>query len=230
MTKNIVAIILARGGSKGIPKKNIKNFCGKPLVSWTIEHAKQTKEISSIWLSSDSESILKIGKNYGINIIRRPKNLSNDSSSSVFGWIHAINVIKKKEKVDVIVALQPTSPLRDFKDIRNGLKKFKNNNYDSMFSGAEIGDFFIWEKQKKLFKSLNYDYKNRKRRQTIKPQYVENGSFYIFTPKSIKKFNNQLGGKIGITLMEFWKSFEIDNKNDIKFCETLMNRYLLKQR
>jgi len=228
LTKNIVAIILARGGSKGIPKKNIKKICGKPLVSWTIEHAKQTKGISSVWLSSDSEQILKIGKSYGINIIKRPKNLAKDSSSSVSGWIHAINLIEKKDKIDIVVALQPTSPLREFKDIDNGLKEFGKNKFDSMFSGAEIGDFFIWEKQKNVLKSLNYDYKNRKRRQEIKPQYVENGSFYIFTPKNIKKFNNQLSGKIGVSLMEFWKSFEIDNKNDVDFCETLMKRYLIK--
>ena len=228
MKKKTIAIILARGGSKGIPKKNIKKICGKPLVSWTIEHAKQTKEISSIWLSSDSEQILKIGKNYGINTIKRPKNLCKDSSSSVSGWIHAINLIQKKHEVDIVVALQPTSPLREFKDIEKALKEFKKNKYDSMFSGSKIGDFFIWEKQKNLLKSLNYDYKNRKRRQEIKQQYVENGSFYIFTPKSIKKSNNQLSGRIGVSLMEFWKSFEIDDKNDIDFCETLMKRYLIK--
>lgn len=228
MTKNIVAIILARGGSKGIPKKNIKKICGKPLVSWTIEHAIQTKEISSVWLSSDNDQILKIGKKYGINLIKRPKNLSNDSSSSVSGWIHAINVIEKKNNIDTVVALQPTSPLRESIDIKNGLKKFEKNQYDSIFSGAEIGDFFIWEKQKKSLKSLNYDYKNRTRRQEIKPQYVENGSFYIFSPRIIKKFNNQLGGKIGVSLMEFWKSFEIDDLKDIEFCETLMKHYLVK--
>lgn len=228
MTKNIVAIILARGGSKGIPKKNMKKICGKPLVSWTIEHAIQTKEISSVWLSSDSEQILKIGENYKINLIKRPKSLSDDSSSSVSGWIHAINLIEKNENIDTVVALQPTSPLRESTDIKNGLKKFEKSQYDSMFSGAEIGDFFIWEEQKQSLKSLNYNYKNRTRRQKIKPQYVENGSFYIFTPKIIKKFNNQLGGNIGVSLMEFWKSFEIDDKNDIEFCETLMKHYLLK--
>jgi len=143
--KNIVAIILARGGSKGIPKKNLKKICRKPLVCWTIEHAINVKEISSVWLSSDSDQILKVGKNYGINLIKRPKNLSKDSSSSVSGWIHAINSIEKNEKIDIVVALQPTSPLRETKDIENGLKEFQKNQYDSMFSGAEIGDFYIWE-------------------------------------------------------------------------------------
>ena len=225
---NTIAIILARGGSKEIPNKNIMKFCGKPLLVWSIEHAKKASGISSVWVSSDSEKILKTAKKAGANIIKRPKNLARDTSTSVSGYIHAINRIEKKGKIDIIVALQATSPLREFKDIENGLKKFKKNQYDSMFSGAEIGDFYIWENQGKILKSLNYNYKNRQRRQTIKPQYVENGSFYIFTPKNLKKFNNQLGGKIGITLMEFWKSFEIDSNDDIKFCETIMKRYLLK--
>lgn len=230
MKKNIVAIILARGGSKGIPKKNLKKICGKPLVSWTIEHALQTKEVSSIWLSSDSDQILKIGKNFGINVIKRPKNISKDSSTSVSGWIHAINIIEKNTKIDLVVALQPTSPIRESKDIKNGINDFLKNKYDSMFSGAEIGDFLIWKKQNNTLKSVNYDFKNRLRRQEINNEYVENGSFYIFKPNIIKKFKNQLGGKIGISLMEFWKSFEIDEKNDIEFCETLMNHYLLKKR
>jgi CMP-N,N'-diacetyllegionaminic acid synthase len=225
LKKNIIVIILARGGSKGVPKKNLKKICGKPLVSWTIEHAIHTKGISSVWLSSDSDQILKVGKNYGINLIKRPKNISKDSSSSVSGWIHAINLIEKNEKIDIVIALQPTSPLRESKDIEKGLKEFQKNQYDSMFSGADIGDFYIWKKQNMLLKSINYNYKNRKRRQEIEPQYVENGSFFIFTPKIIKKYNNQLGGKIGISLMEFWKSFQIDDADDIEFCETIMKHY-----
>ena len=227
MKKNIVIIILARGGSKGIPKKNLKKICGKPLISWTIEHAIHAKKISSVWLSSDSDQILKIGRGYGINLIKRPKNISKDSSSSVSGWIHAISLIEKNEKIDIVIALQPTSPLRESKDIEKGLKEFQKNQYDSMFSGADIGDFYIWKKQNTSLKSINYNYKNRKRRQEIEPQYVENGSFFIFTPKIIKKYNNQLGGRIGISLMEFWKSFQIDDETDIEFCETIMKHYLL---
>lgn len=225
---NIVAIILARGGSKGIPKKNLIKFCGKPLVRWTIENAVNAKGISSVWLSSDSEEILKVGKKLNVNLIKRPKRLSSSTSTSVSGWIHAIKEIEKKEHIDIVVVLQPTSPLRESRDIENGIKEFKKHQFDSMFSGAEIEDFFIWEKCKNQLKSINYNFKNRSRRQEVKVQYVENGSFYIFKPKIIKKFNNQLGGKIGVGLMEFWKSFEIDDRKDIEFCETLMRHYLIK--
>jgi N-acylneuraminate cytidylyltransferase len=227
--KNIVCIILARGGSKTIPKKNLINFCGKPLIIWSIEQAKKTKSIKDVWVSSDDKNILLLSKKFGAKIILRPKYLSKNTSSSVDGWLHAINEIEKtNEKIDTVIALQPTSPIRETFDLEKGITKFLRNNYDSMFSASKIGDFYIWRKQGKSYSSINYDSNNRPRRQDFEEQYVENGSFYIFKPKTLNKFKNQLGGKIGITLMDFWKSFEIDNNDDFKFLKILMKNYLLK--
>jgi CMP-N,N'-diacetyllegionaminic acid synthase len=226
---NIVAIILARGGSKGIPKKNIINFCGKPLINWSINQAKNSKYISSVWVSSDSNEILEIVKKQKVGIIKRPKKISTDKSSSEIGWIHAINEIEKKQQIDLVVGLQTTSPIRETKDLDEAIKKFKKNNADSMFSCSKLDDFFIWEKRKSNYSSLNYNYKNRKRRQDVKKQYLENGSFYIFKPEIIKKMKNRLGGKIEIIEQEFWKSFEIDSIKSLKFCEILMKNYLLKK-
>ena len=227
-SKNNIAIILARGGSKTIPKKNIKNFCGKPLIAWSIEQAKKTKNIHDVWVSSDDKKILSISKKFGAKIILRPKSLSTSKSSSVSGWIHAINEIEKTRKIDIVVALQATSPIRESSDLESSVQKFSRNNFDSMFSASKIGDFYIWRKKGKSYSSINYDFRNRPRRQDFEEQYVENGSFYIFKPKTIKKFENQLGGKIGIFLMDFWKSFEIDDYEDFKFLKILMNNYLLK--
>jgi N-acylneuraminate cytidylyltransferase len=98
-----------------------------------------------------------------------------------------------------------------------------------MFSCSKLDDFFIWGKRKSNYSSLNYNYKNRKRRQDVKKQYLENGSFYIFKPEIIKKMKNRLGGKIEIIEQEFWKSFEIDSIKSLKFCEILMKNYLLKK-
>jgi|TARA_B100000953_G_scaffold272712_1_gene244356 N-acylneuraminate cytidylyltransferase len=228
-SKNNVAIILARGGSKTIPKKNIKNFCGKPLIAWSIEQAKNTKNIKNVWVSSDDKKILSISKKFGAKTILRPKSLSKNTSTSVSGWIHAINEIEKMDdKIDTVIALQPTSPIREVSDLENSIQKFTRNNFDSMFSASKIGDFYIWRKKGKSYSSINYDFHNRPRRQDFEEQYVENGSFYIFKPNTIRKFQNQLGGKIGISLMDFWKSFEIDDSEDLKFLKILMNNYLLK--
>lgn len=226
---NIVAIILARGGSKGIPKKNIINFCGEPLINWSIKQAKNTKNISSVWVSSDNEEILEIAKTEKVEIIKRPKKISTDKSSSELGWIHAINEIEKKQKIDLVVALQVTSPIRESKDLEKAIRKFRKTNADSMFACSKLEDFFVWEKKKAKYSSLNYNYKNRKRRQKVKEQYLENGSFYIFKPEMIKNTNNRLGGKIEVMEMDFWKSFEIDSFESLRFCEILMKDYLLRK-
>lgn len=100
-----------------------------------------------------------------------------------------------------------------------------------MFSCAVLKDFFIWKKlPNSNFISLNYDYRNRKRHQEIFQQYVKNGSFYLFKPEILRKTNNRLGGKIGITKMDFWKTFEIDSLEDLEMCEVLMKHYLLKNK
>jgi len=229
---NVVAIILARAGSKGIPNKNIINFCGKPLLSWSIEQAKKVKEISSVWVSSDSDAILNVAKTYGANTINRPPELSGDTVTSELAWIHAVDEIEKKgQHVDLVVALQATSPLREASDMEKALQNFKIKQCDSMFSCSELKDFLIWESSPEgVYRSINYDYQNRKRRQEFSKQYVENGSFYIFKPEVLKNYNNRFGGKIEITTMEFWKTFEIDDMEDLRMCEVLMMHYLLNKR
>lgn len=227
---NTVAVILARGGSKGIPKKNILDFCGKPLIAWSIEHAKNASGVSGVWVSSDNNEILKMAKKYGANTIQRPKSLATDKATSISAYLHAIKKIEKAiGSIDAIIAVQVTSPVRESTDIERGITEFYNSDYDSMFSAAEIGDFYIWKRTKQgRLSSINYNYKKRTRRQDFEEQYVENGSFYIFKPQVIRRYKNQLGGNIGITLMEFWKSFEIDEIADVEFCKTIMEHYLLR--
>lgn len=227
--KNIVAIIPARGGSKGIPKKNLLKFCGKPLVTWSIEQALGVEAISSVWVSSNSKQILKISSQSGAKTINRPKSLSRDTSTVESAWLHALEKIEDETgPVDIAIGLQPTSPIRESKDIEKAIKRFQKTKCDSLFSASEVGDFYIWQKKGKKLVSLNYDFQNRSRRQDFSNQYVENGSIYIFKPQILKKFNNRLAGKIQVSLMEFWKSFEIDSFEDIELCETLMNHYILK--
>jgi len=226
---NSVAIILARGGSRGIPKKNIINFCGKPLIGWTIEQLKRVKGINSIWVSSDSEEILAVSKDYGAETIQRPAEISGDSATSESGWLHALGYIENKTgAVDIVVAPQVTSPLREPADIERAINDFRAQKCDSLFSCSIAKDLYFWEKASDSgVRSVNYDYKNRKRRQDIPEQYIENGSFYLFKPEVLRQYNNRLGGKIGMAEMEYWKMFEIDSQEDLKMCEALMRAFLL---
>lgn len=227
--KRIVGIILARGDSKGIPRKNVIPFCGKPLIEWTIKHLQEVKKLHSIWVSSENEEILSVAKNCGVKIIERPKNLSTDTSSSESGWLHALDKIEHSiGNVDIVVAPQVTSPLRHKQEISKALDKFCFENYDSLFSSAVFDDLTLWNLNSKEFKSVNFDYKNRQTRQQCdSKQYVENGSFYIFKSEILRHFGNRLGGKIGVYPLESWKIFEIDNIEDVKICEILMRKLIL---
>ena len=226
---NIVAIVLARGGSKGISGKNTIDFCGKPLIVWTIEQLQQVRAIHSIWVSSDSQDILSISRDCGVETIRRPDDISGNTATSESGWLHALEIIESKVGVvDIVIAPQVTSPLRGPEDVERGLRDFQEQKCDSMFSCSLVGDLYFWEKMSDgTLRSVNYDYKNRKRRQDIPRQYNENGSFYFFKPEVLRQYNNRLGGKIGMTEMEFWKMFQINSMEDLKMCEALMRIFLL---
>lgn len=215
----IISIIPARGGSKGIPKKNIIDFCGKPLIAWSILQSKSTELIDEVYVSSDDDEIIDVSCKYGAKAIHRPKELATDFSTSEEALLHAISIIEKEIDIDLVVFLQATAPLREKKDIVEALAEFRANKVDSLFSAARLEDFFIWKRTHDGFISMNYDYKNRIRRQDIEEQYVENGSIYIFKPFILKKYNNRLGGKIGIYEMEFWKTWEINTMEDKELCE-----------
>jgi N-acylneuraminate cytidylyltransferase len=227
---NIVAVILARGGSKGIPKKNIIDFCGKPLLAWTIEHCREGG-IDSIYVSSDSDKILEVGEEYGAVSIKRSDEISGDIATSESGFLHALEVIEEKTtNLDWILAPQVTSPLRSNDDIRNGLEIAKSGKFDSLFSCSIAGDLCLWEEIAGNLDSVNYDWRNRKHRQDIPKQYIENGSFYLFRPEVLRKNNNRFGGRIGVVEMEFWKMFEIDSMDDLRMCSALMKEFLLEKK
>ena len=221
------AVILARAGSKGLPQKNIIDFCGKPLLAWTIEHCRNGG-IDSIYVSSESDKILEVGEEYGALSIKRPDKISGDYATSESGWLHALTVIEEKTtNLDWILAPQVTSPLRSTDDIRNGLEIAKSGEFDSLFSCSIAEDLFFWEDSSGNLDSVNYDWRNRKRRQDIPKQYIENGSFYLFRPEVLRKNNNRFGGKIGEVKMEFWKMFEIDSMDDLRMCSALMKEFLI---
>ena len=225
----IQCIIPARGGSKGIFKKNVIDFCGKPLLAWTIDQCLSAEKVSDVWVSSEDDEILYVAESYGAKIIKRPDEISVDTATSESAWLHAIDYLQSNGVVvDIVLGPQLTSPLREVSDIDNAIAKFTEGNYDSMFSASMADDFFFWEESSKGIFSINYDYKNRKRRQEIKEQIIENGSFYLFKKEVIQNNDNRMGGKIGYSKMDFWKMFEIDSLSDLRMCSALMKEFLIK--
>ena len=219
----IVSIIPARGGSKSIPRKNIVDFAGKPLMLWTIEQAKASTLTSEIYVTSDSKEILEIADTAGVKTIIRPPELSTDTATSESALLHVLNQIE--EAPEYIVFLQATAPLRKSNDIDNSISHLIDDAADSLLSVTKAYDF-IWEESEGGISSLNFDYLQRKRRQDLKPLYYENGSVYVFKPDIIRKYRNRLGGKISIYYMEPWQMVDINDNADLEWAEWLFIKHL----
>ena len=208
----IVSVILARGGSKGIPKKNIVDVGGFPLISYCILASIKSK-VSETWVSTDDEEIAEESKMCGAQVLWRPKELATDTASSEDALLHfAENV-----SFDILVFIQPTSPLLKPKYINEGIKMI--DQYDSVFSVYKEHWLPRWSKD---IKPINWDINNRPRRQDKNEQYVENGAFYITKKENLIKSNLRYSGNIGIVEMPFEESFQIDNKNDLKLIQNII--------
>ena len=216
--KEAIIIIPARGGSKRIKNKNLKLLSGKPLIEHTILHALNSKFSSDIYVSTDSRSIKDICNKYPINIVERPRKISDDLASSEDALLHTLDILKKKNKYDskYVIFFQCSSPFRKKNDINNAYKKIISDNSDSLLSVTESKKFLWSENKRGTNKAINYDVKNRKREQDIKDTYEENGSIYICKTKNLRKYNNRLSGRISIYKMDFWSSLQIDEIHDFE--------------
>ena len=212
---SFLAIIPARGNSKRIKNKNIKIFNGKPLIYWTIVAALKSNFIDEVYVSSDDKSILKISNQYSAKTIIRPKNLSGPIIHGDIAMKHAY--LKIKKKFDYIFMLQPTCPLRTSVNIDKAAKIILKKKYDSLLS-VNFDTSFLWKKERYFYNSINYNFKQRPRKQDVQ-FYKENGAIYITKPKILIKKNNRLGGKIGVYNMGDEVSIDIDTLSDFKIAE-----------
>lgn len=226
---HIIAIIPARGGSRGIPAKNLLDFCGKPLLAWSILQAREARTIGRVYVSSDDPDIQNIAARFGAVPIVRPPELATDTSSSEQALGHALTEIGRATGAtpDLVVFLQATSPLREPEDIDGAVGKLLETKADSLFSMAILEDFTLWTRKGTALKGLSFDPLRRGRRQDREPVYLENGSIYVFRPEILKKYDNRLGGKISMFEMPRWKSYEIDTLEDVEICAYYFKKKLL---
>lgn len=226
MARKTLAVIAARGGSKGIPHKNLLELCGKPLIAWTVEQARAAQGVDVVAVSSDSDQILAAAEAADAVGVRRPDDISGDLASSESAWLHALEAVDARlGRFERIVALQATSPIREPADIENALATFDREQLDSLLSVCEVEDYFNWRIGASGPEPINYDYHNRRMRQQIEKRYLENGSFYVLIPSLLREQNNRLGGKIGFHVMERHKMFQIDRPEDVKLCGAIMRSY-----
>jgi len=225
----IISIIPARGGSKSLPKKNLVKFLGEPLINKTIEQSINSEYIDKTIVSTDNQEIKQQALKYNLEVIDRPKDISGDEATTESAMMHVLETLKNDKNYipDIVILLQVTSPLRKNDDIDNSIKKFIEEKSDSLISGSHFEDFLFWEKKNNDWEAVNYDPENRMRRQDRNPQFVENGSIYIFKPKILYKLNNRIGGKMTLYEMEFWQTWEIDTKEEIDLLEFYYKKFLI---
>ena len=231
MKYNILAVILARGGSKGIPKKNIYNICGHPLISYSIEAAKNSKYISKVVVSTDDKNIAEISRNYGAYTpFIRSKKLSGDTVPSVDALNDSVKRSEKffNEKYDFIIELPCVAPLRDHSDIDSALEILLKKKYDSVISYVNTGE----KHPIRLKRILNNKASNfckeypepdiGSRRQDFEACYIRNGAIYSMSRECIIKHKSRNGKKSYSFIMSSKKSINIDERFDLEVANLLI--------
>ncbi len=223
-----IAFIPVRCGSKSIPFKNIKEFCGKPLVYWNLEALENSKNIDKIFVATDCNKIKDTIHSFGfskVEVYDRNAINANDEASTESVMLEFIGKQNFSES-DLFFLVQATSPLTQTKDFDEALETLKKENANSLLTCVRTKRFY-WNDDGTPY---NYNYKNRPRRQDFDGMLMENGAFYINTIKNIKNNKNRLSGKIAIYEMEEFTAVEIDEEDDWIIAEKFMYKYILSKR
>lgn len=223
-----IVIIPARGGSKGIPKKNIRLIAGKPLIAWSIEPALKVELINRVVVSTDCDEIAAISKKYGAEVVKRPMDLATDTASSESSLLHCMDQLQI-ENLEYVVFRQCTSPFVYPEDIEKAIIHTRKNNYDSVFSAYEEHFMGRWQYINGKLSPINYDPEKRPMRQDFPPEIIENGAMYIFKPEVIKN-GTRFGKNIGVYLMPRERSFQVDSIEEFNFIENILPFYSNKDK
>jgi len=227
----ILCVLQVRGGSKGVPKKNIREVNGKPLMNWTIESAKKSGVFESIWISSDSDEILEVGRKAEVNTIRRPEELSGDEVLSVDSLYWAVEQIEelKQNKYDYVVELPVVCPLRNETHIKEAVEKLITTGADSVISVTQMTDKHPVRMKRITDDDLIEDFCSEYpegdagRRQDLEPCYIRNGGIYSMKRNTLMNEKTRHGKISRPYVMEDKYSVNIDNEMDLKLAEVMLN-------
>ncbi len=218
----VLAIIPARGGSKGIKNKNLVKIGGIPLLGRTISSVKKCKLINSIVVSTDSVKIAETAKEYGVKVIDRPKELAGDNASSESAVTHCCEVLAKEGLVyDLIVLVQNTSPFHSYSDMTKLIKVISSGDYNSAITAVATHKYF-WSESTNGFEMA---WQKRGPRQSRKPLYQEAGSLYGVRYCDFVLDGNLFKEPVGIVEIPWWRGFEIDESEDIEAAEVIYENY-----
>lgn len=211
----VVAVIPARGGSKGVRRKNLREVAGVSLLGHSIRCAVEAKSVHRVFVSTEDEEISIEAIRCGAEVISRPAELAGDTSSSEAALLHALEVLRMaKIEPDAVVFLQCTSPLRTPSHIDGAVAEFRESSADSLLSVCR-NHRFLWHRSDEGARPINYNFGARPRRQDMEPQFMENGSIYVFRPDVLRVGGARLGGRIALYEMPEVSSVEVDSESDL---------------
>lgn len=225
--KTIIGIIPARGGSKGIPNKNIKILGGKPLIAWTIKEAKKSKYLDRLILSSDSEQIIDVANKFECETpFIRPIELAQDNTSGVAPVFHALEMLS--EKYDYVVLLQPTSPLRKREDIDRCIEKCIDLNWPACVTVTEAKKSPYWmyqvdDSDDRIIPVMKME-KRIGRRQELPKVYLVNGAVYVAHVEWLLNRKDFITDETHCLIMPAERSVDIDTDIDLKFADFLLQK------
>jgi YrbI family 3-deoxy-D-manno-octulosonate 8-phosphate phosphatase len=220
----ICAIIPARGGSKGLPRKNVRLLCGKPLIAWTIEAALQSELVNRVVVSTDDGEIAEVSRLYGAEVVWRPKEISGDDSPSEAALLHGLEQLRLTQ--GVVAFLQCTSPLMLPADIDGTVRTL--DEADSAFT-ATRWHHFLWRDDVESAQPLGHDKNHRPMRQHREPQYLEVGAVYAMDIAGFLKVKHRFFGVTRMYLIPAERSLEIDDATDLLLAETLLRQRMEKE-
>ncbi len=228
--KKIIAIVPARGESKRIPGKNIAKLNGKPLISYSIKQGKKSKLVDRVIVSSDDEKILSVAKKYGAETIKRPKKLAQDKTPTAPVLVHVLEELEKENYYpDIVVILQPTTPLRSVKDIDNSIKMIASGKADSTetFFKSTQHPFYMCKIRKDKTISLLDKRGNTERSQNFPEVYSKAGVVFTVKAKILKKTGSFYTKRHKAIIIPIERAVDIDEKADFKLAEIYL-KYLHK--
>ena len=226
--QKILAVITARGGSKGIPQKNIKMLLGKPLIAYTIKVALQSKTLNRTIVSTNDETIAHISKQYGAEVpFLRPQHLATDTATSLSVLQHAVRYLEEKEDylADIIVCLQPTSPLRSAEDIDQAVNLCLSTGSDSVVSLCQAEHHPYWMKKVvagRIYPLMEVDDEKYQRRQDLPPVYQLNGAIRVIKRNILLEEERMAGDNTLAYIMPQERSIDIDTPIDFKIAELIL--------
>ena len=210
----IVSVITARGNSKGIPYKNIKDINGRPLISYSIIESLKSN-VNETWVSTEDKKIKDVSLRYHAKVLDRPEELADDISMPDHSLLH----FASRVEFDVLIFIQPTSPLIKTEYINEGIEMIKSGKYDSVFTVTKEHWSPKWDES---INPVGWNIKSRPRRQDESEFYTENGMFYITTRDNL--INNELryGGNMGIVEIPLKDSFQVDSFDDLELIRRII--------